>query len=102
MIDCVSTVCIFVNDQDVAKNFYTNKLGLEVRNDMAMGPDSRWLSVAPKGAKTEIVLYKIDPMWEHYRGVIGKSQGVTLQVSDMTALAADLKAKGVRFQIEPE
>ncbi len=38
----------------------------------------------------------------HYRQVVGKSQAITLDVTDLPGLAADLKAKGVRFVQEPE
>ena len=101
MINAIGTVCLFVNDQDKAKNFYVNKLGFELRDDEPMGP-SRWLSVAPKGAVTELVLYKVDSNWEHYRQVVGKSQAITFDVTDMDGLYKTLKAKGIRFTMEPE
>ncbi len=101
MINALGTVCLFVNDQDKAKDFYVNKLGFEVRADEPMGP-SRWLSVAPRNALTELVLYKVDSNWEHYQQVVGKSQAITFDVTDMDALCRDLKAKGVRFALEPE
>src|SRR6266542_189287 len=67
-INRVGTVCIFVADQDRAKAFYTNVLGMELRTDMPMypGATSRWLAVAPKGAQTDIILYLPDQNWEHY------------------------------------
>ena len=101
MFEQIGTVCLFVNDQDKAKNFYVNTLGFELRSDISMG-ESRWLAVAPKGAATELVLYKIDSNWEHYRQVVGKSQPITFNVSNMPALHKALKAKGVRFILEPE
>ncbi len=101
MIDAIATVCIFVKDQDRAKAFYTEKLGFELRQDSPMG-ESRWIAVAPKGARTEVILYKMDENWEHYRSVLGKSQALTFNVTDMTALHADLKAKGVRITQEPD
>jgi len=101
MIDAVATVCIFVNDQDKAKAFYTEKLGFELRQDSPMG-ESRWIAVAPKGARTEVILYKLDENWEHYRQVLGKSQALTFNVTDMAALHADLKVKGVRITQEPD
>ncbi len=102
MIDAVATLCVFVTDQDKAKAFYLDKLGFELRQDQPMGPDSRWVAVAPAGARTEIILYKMDQNWEHYRQVMGKSQALTLNVTDMPALQADLKAKGVRITQEPD
>ena len=101
MIDAVATVCIFVNDQEKAKAFYTDKLGFELREDASMGA-SRWIAVAPPGARTEVILYKLDENWEHYRQVMGKSQALTFNVTDMTALHADLKAKGVRITQESD
>ena len=101
MIDSLATVCVFVNDQDKAKEFYTEVLGFELRQDSPMGP-SRWIAVAPKGAHTEVILYKMDENWQHYSQVQGKSQALTFNVTDMSALHADLKAKGVRITQEPD
>ena len=88
MINKVGTVSIFVEDQDRAKEFYTSVLGLELRTDAPLypGAEARWIAVAPKGAETEIILYLPDENWEHYRGVVGKSQSLTLDVSDIAAL----------------
>ena len=49
MITQLGIVTIYVHDQDDALDFYTGKLGLEKRADVAMGPDARWLTVAPPG-----------------------------------------------------
>src|SRR5947208_1046748 len=68
MIDAVATICIFVTDQERAKAFYTEKLGFEWRQDAPMG-ESRWIAVAPPGARTEVILYHLDDNWEHYRQV---------------------------------
>ena len=94
MIDAVATICIFVNDQDKAKAFYTDVLGFELRQDSPMG-ESRWIAVAPKGARTEVILYKMDQNWQHYLPVMGKSQAITFNVTDIKGLRADLKEKGV-------
>jgi predicted enzyme related to lactoylglutathione lyase len=104
MIDRVGTVSVFVHDQDRAKDFYTNVLGFELRTDAPLSPGAtaRWIAVAPKGAATEVVLYLPDENWEHYRQVVGQSQALTFNVTDMDALHADLKAKGVTFVQEPD
>jgi lactoylglutathione lyase len=100
MIESVATISLFVNDQDKALNFYANKLGFEVRRDISMGA-SRWIEVAPKGARTSLVLYVPDENWAHYRQVVGKAQPITLDVHNIHALVEDLKSKGVRFASEP-
>ena len=100
----VSTVSVFVSDQDRAKDFYTQVLGFELRRDEPLfpGAETRWVSVAPAGSETEVILYLPDENWEHYQGVVGKSQALTFEVADMAALQTDLKAKGVKFIQEPD
>lgn len=104
MIDKVGTVSVFVNDQDRAKDFYTHVLGFELRADAPLypGASARWVAVAPKEAQTENVLYLPDENWEHYGRVVGKPQALTLNVTDMAALHADLKNKNVTFVQEPD
>ncbi len=104
MIDRVGTVCLFVQDQERAKEFYTKVLGFELRTDAPLypGAQARWISVAPKGAETEVILYLPDENWEHYRQVVGKSQALTFVVADINKFHADLKAKGVKFLQEPD
>ena len=54
MIRKLSHACIYVLDQDRAKEFYTGKLRFEVRHDVRMGSEFegagegfRWLTVSP-------------------------------------------------------
>jgi len=100
----VGSVCIFVRDQDRAKEFYTQTLGFELRSDDPIypGAENRWLAVAPEGSETDVILYLPDENWEHYQGVVGKSQAVTFNVDDIETLHSDLKTKGVKFVQEPE
>ena len=104
MIDKVGTVCIFVSDQDRAKAFYTDVLGFELRSDDPLypGAQARWIAVAPKGAETDVILYLPDENWEHYKQVVGQSQAVTFNVTDMATFSDALKSKGVTFVQEPD
>jgi lactoylglutathione lyase len=103
-INRVATVCVFVSDQDRAKAFYTEQLGLQLRADEPLfpGAPSRWLAVAPAGSQCDLILYLPDANWDHYRQVVGKSQAITLDVSDMAETAAQLKGRGVMFVQEPD
>lgn len=101
MLTNVGTITVHVTDQDKALAFYTQKLGFEARADMPMGPDQRWIEVAPPGAQTRILLYKPTPdapgadSYEAAKAKIGKNTGMVLEVDDIEATFADLKAKGV-------
>ena len=101
MLTMVGTITVHVTDQDKALAFYTEKLGFETRADMPMGPDQRWLEVAPAGAQTRILLYKPTPdapgadSYDVAKAKIGKSTGMVLEVDDIVATFEDLKGKGV-------
>jgi lactoylglutathione lyase len=104
MINKVGTVSLYVSDQQRAKAFYTEVMGFELRTDAPLGPntEARWIAVAPAGAQTELILYVPDENWGHYRQVVGKTQSLTLDVSDMDSVHAQLKSRGVRFVHEPD
>jgi catechol 2,3-dioxygenase-like lactoylglutathione lyase family enzyme len=62
MIQRQSHSTIYVIDQEEALEFYRDKLGFEVRTDMPMTDDLRWLTLSPKGQPDlEIVLMQIAP-----------------------------------------
>ena len=103
MLTMVGTITVHVSDQDRALAFYTEKLHFEKRMDMPMGPDQRWIEVAPAGAQTRILLYKPTPdapgadSYEAAKAKIGTSTGMVLEVDDIVATFEDLKANGVRI-----
>ena len=44
----VIVTSIFVDDQEKAKTFYSEKLGFEVKHDIDMGGGHKWLTVVSK------------------------------------------------------
>jgi lactoylglutathione lyase len=54
----IGVVMFAVSDQDAALNFYTEKLGWEVRGDTRFGEndENRWLEVAPPGSRARLAL----------------------------------------------
>lgn len=63
MITKLSHSCVFVLSQDSAKEFYVDKLGFALRNDMTMGEGGfRWLTVSPpEQPGVEIILMEPGP-----------------------------------------
>ena len=57
MIENMTHVMLFVKDHDEALDFYTRKLGFEKVTDVSPMPGIRFLTVAPKGQGTEIILH---------------------------------------------
>ena len=78
-----------VGDQDAARDFYTGKLGFEVRADVRFGENGayRWLEVAPPGSTARLAL---NPPMEGKPG--GGSIGV--ETADVRGEHARLQALG--------
>ncbi len=107
MITHLGIVTIFVRDQQQALAFYTEKLGFEKRIDYSMGPDIRWLTVAPKGSQTHIALLKPMPeiMGEDASKAEAEIGSVRLwyfDTEDIEATYKEFSSRGVKFIKKPE
>jgi len=110
----IATAQVWVHDQDVALDFYTQKLGMEVRSDVTLPEmgDFRWLTVAPTGQEdVAIVLMAIpgapvmdEATADQVRELMGKGFAGTvfLTTDDCQASYEELKARGVEFTEAPE
>ena len=51
---------VYCTDLDKALAFYTQRLGFEVRDDVPMGPEMRWLTVHAPGDPHDLLLAAVD------------------------------------------
>lgn len=112
MIQRMSHTAIFVLDQDVAKDFYVNKLGFQTKTDETMPNGFRWLTVTPKGQPDlEIILMKVAPgpkLAEQDVDTIsslvkkGAFGAGVFETADCRRTYEELKAKGVEFVSPPK
>lgn len=85
-------VSVPVSDPDQAKAFYRDVLGFAVLRDEPMGPQQRWIQLAPQGCATTIALVT---WFETMRP--GGLQGVMLNVDDVDAEHARLTRAGLQL-----
>jgi catechol 2,3-dioxygenase-like lactoylglutathione lyase family enzyme len=108
MINNVSLLGVWVNDQDEALEFYTTKLGFELRADVTVG-DYRWLTVGLPGQPDMFVNLQLPgpPLDDESAGFIkrmmakGAMSAGGLNVDDCRKTYDELTAKGVEFVSEP-
>jgi catechol 2,3-dioxygenase-like lactoylglutathione lyase family enzyme len=105
-------VQVWVHDQDEALAFYTDKLGMELREDVTvpeMG-NFRWLSVGIPGQDVSITLMAIpgppvfdDETRESINKLLAKgaSGGLFFATDDAQKSYDELKGRGVEFTQEP-
>jgi catechol 2,3-dioxygenase-like lactoylglutathione lyase family enzyme len=113
MLKQLTHVQVWVHDQDEALKFYTEKLGLELREDVTvpeMG-NFRWLSVGVPGQEdVSITLMAIPgpPVFEEEtrQKIVdllarGASGGLFFSTDDAQKAYEELKGRGVEFTQEP-
>jgi catechol 2,3-dioxygenase-like lactoylglutathione lyase family enzyme len=112
MLKQLTHVQVWVHDQDEALAFYTDKLGMELREDVTvpeMG-NFRWLSVGVPGQDVSITLMSVPgpPVFDedtreqiHSLLAKGASGGLFFATDDVRAAYDELKSRGVEFTQEP-
>jgi catechol 2,3-dioxygenase-like lactoylglutathione lyase family enzyme len=113
MLKQLTNVQVWVHDQDEALAFYTEKLGMELREDVTvpeMG-NFRWLSVGVPGQPDVAVTLMAVPgppvfdegTREQILALLGKGAagGLFFATDDVQATYEELSKRGVEFQQEP-
>jgi lactoylglutathione lyase len=98
MIKKIATTAVYVEDQQKAKTFWTEKVGFRLVRETPMGPGGSWLEVAPPGAESALVLYPRAMMkgWESMK------PSIVFECDDIDATYARMKERGVQFEGEPQ
>ncbi len=112
MITRLSHATIYVTDQNKALDFYTNKLGMQVKTDFTMDNGFRWVTVGTKDQPDlELILYAVgsggmmdETTAAHLRAVLEKGVmgGGVLEADDCCKTYEQLKSKGVEFVSPPQ
>ena len=109
----IATAQLWVHDQDEALEFYTRKLGMEVRADVTVPElgNFRWLTVGPAGQDdVTIALMAIpgapvmdDATQKQVREVMAKgfAGSIFLNTEDVRADYEELTSRGVEFVEAP-
>jgi lactoylglutathione lyase len=101
MISGVRKIVVPVEDQDRAKEFWTEKVGFDLVSDQAY-EGGRWIEVSPPDAGVLLVLSPRSP-GEPKREVSPQlpHSPIFFNCTDIQQTHADLAARGVRFSQPP-
>ncbi len=103
MLTKLSVVTILVRDQDEALQFYTEKLGMEKMDDIAMGEGGRWLTVtAPQQKDVQIFLARADSFGMDLMDHVGKAPAWAFATDNCQETYETLSARGVNFTSPPK
>ena len=112
MLKSLTNVNVWVHDQEEALAFYTDKLGMEVREDVTVPEmnNFRWLTVGVPGQDVALALMTIPgpPVFdEETRSNLldlvarGAAGGLFFNTDDCRGTYQELKGRGVEFTQEP-
>jgi catechol 2,3-dioxygenase-like lactoylglutathione lyase family enzyme len=95
---------VLVKDQDAAIDFYTRKLGFELKEDVAFGP-GRWVTLRlPDDGAVSVALNLAES--DADKALVGKQAGSQplfgIETSDCRSCYRQMKAAGVTFLGEPQ
>jgi catechol 2,3-dioxygenase-like lactoylglutathione lyase family enzyme len=109
----ISSAQLWVHDQETALKFWTEKVGMEVREDVSLPEmgDFRWLTVGPRGQDDVSIVLMAVPgppvMDEATRAQVldvvakGFAGTVFLTTDNLAAAYEELSARGVEFNEPP-
>jgi catechol 2,3-dioxygenase-like lactoylglutathione lyase family enzyme len=113
MLTQLTHVQVWVHDQDEALAFYTEKLGMELREDVTVPElgNFRWLSVGVPGQEEVAVTLMAVPGPPVFDAdtkakledlvAKGAATGLFFRTDDIQGTYEDLKGRGVEFSQEP-
>ena len=110
----IANAQLWVHDQDEALDFWTKKVGMEVRSDVSLPElgDFRWLTVGPPGQDDVAIALMAIPgppvmdtkTADEVKNLMAKGFAGTifLGTDDCQASYEELQARGVEFSEKPE
>ena len=98
MIEKIATAAIYVTDQEVAIQFWGEQVRFEIRRDLSMGAEARWLEMAPPGADSCIVIYPKSMMEDWAE----RKPSLVFECDDIDGTHKSMAERGVEFSQEPK
>jgi lactoylglutathione lyase len=97
MIKQIATVAVYVEDQQKAKTFWSEKVGFDIIAEL-MGPNAFWLEVAPKGDESRLVIYPKSMMKDSEF----RKASIVFQCDNIASTYETMNSNGVEFLGEPQ
>jgi lactoylglutathione lyase len=96
MINKVGQIMLYVNNQDEAVDFWTEKVGFSVISDENNGQGMRWIEIAPsKDAETSIILHNKDLIAKMSPGLNLGTPSLMFFSENLDQLHSDLSDKNI-------
>ncbi|NLK95297.1 MAG: VOC family protein [Clostridiales bacterium] len=96
MINNIGKVTIYVNNQEEAKDFWINKMNFIIKLEQPMGPNMKWLEVAPSEESfTTFVIYEKRLMLAQNSNANVAHPNIILSTNNIDATYDQMKSNGI-------
>ncbi len=96
MIKKIGKITIYVNNQEEAKSFWTEKLNFVIKLEQPMGPNMTWVEVGPNECEfTTFVLYEKQMMLSQNPSANVNHPNIILSTENIEETYNELKLKEV-------
>lgn len=96
MIQRISKITIYVNNQQEAKKFWTEKIGFKVILEQPMGPNATWIEVGTDTLETTFILYEKRLMLQQKPNANVGHPSIILSTNDISKTYQSMEEKGVK------
>jgi len=98
MISNIATAAVYVENQNEAVEFWTEKVGFVVHREKAMSAEASWTEVGPKDARSCLVLFPRTMManWSE------RKPSIVFDCDSVEGTYTELNARGVKFSQTPQ
>lgn len=96
MINKIGKITIYVNNQEEAKEFWTNKMNFVVKVEQPMGPKMKWLEVGPSEEEfTSFIIYEKEMMLTQNPDANTSHPSIMLSTINIESTYNEIKSNGV-------
>lgn len=97
MINKIGKITLYVNNQEEAKKFWTEKMNFVVKLEQEMGPNMKWIEVAPNNSEfTTFVLYDKNMMKVQNPNTNLGHPSVLLSTTDIDSSYKEMQEKNIQ------
>lgn len=99
MINKIGKITIYVENQEEAKRFWTEKMNFIVKLEQPMGPKMKWLEVGPSEDEfTTFIIYEKNIMKAQNPDANVGHPNVILSTDDIESTYNEMKSKGIQVE----
>ncbi len=95
MFKSISKITVYVDNQDEAVKFWTDKCDFELKVDNTMGQNMRWIEVGPRNSDVTFVIYSKEAMKVQNPSTSVEHPSIILTADNINLIHQKLKDNGV-------